>query len=116
MWRAAWADRMFIVARRRGQRLFIGNDIEIVVTDLSRTTVKLGVVAPKPCSILRGEVRDSIAEANLAAVRSDLEKIDQDGSTGAPPILDATLAGASAFLGRSVNVLTPKPVKPKTSG
>jgi len=108
---------MFIVARRRGQRLFIGNEIEIVVTDLSRSTVKLGVVAPKPCTILRGEVRDSIAEANLAAVRSELEHIDADGSTCGPPlVVDATLAGAGAFLGRPVKALTPKPVKPKTSG
>ncbi|MBN1609562.1 MAG: carbon storage regulator [Polyangiaceae bacterium] len=65
--------QMFIVARRKGQRIMIGPDIEVVVTELSRSTVKLGVKAPKPCQILRGELYDSIEQANREALTTGLE-------------------------------------------
>src|SRR5512147_2786708 len=92
--------KMFIVARRKGQKIVIGNDIEIIVTEISRTTVKLGILAPKPYSILRGEIRQSIEEANREALdaaraltESDPNSVDQlEG-------VDARLSGASSFLG-----------------
>ena len=37
---------MLIVTRRKGQRIVLGNDIEIVITDISRSGVKIGIVAP----------------------------------------------------------------------
>jgi carbon storage regulator len=65
--------QMFVVARRKGQRIMIGPDIEVVVTELSRSTVKLGIKAPKPCQILRGELYDSIEQANREALTTGLE-------------------------------------------
>ncbi|HVU01474.1 MAG TPA: carbon storage regulator [Polyangiaceae bacterium] len=64
---------MLVVARRKGQRVVIGSDIEIVVTELSRTTVKLGIVAPASCTILRGEIHEAVVEANRSAVLAALE-------------------------------------------
>ncbi len=63
---------MLIIARRKGQKIVIGDGIEIVVTDLSRTTVKLGILAPAPYAILRGEVKESIERANREALSSQL--------------------------------------------
>ncbi len=62
---------MFMVARRKGQRIVIGNEIEVVVTELSRSVVRLGITAPASMQILRGEIRDSIVEANRGAAASD---------------------------------------------
>jgi carbon storage regulator len=64
---------MLVFSRRKGQRIVISNEIEIIVTHTSRATVKIAVRAPARCSVLRGEVFDSIVEANRAAAESPLE-------------------------------------------
>lgn len=65
---------MLIIARRKGQRILIGDDVEVVVTELSKGVVKLGIVAPTSLTILRGETRD-VAEANRAAAETSLEQL-----------------------------------------
>lgn len=61
---------MLIVTRRKGQRIVLGNDIEIVITDISRSGVKIGIVAPTSLAILRGEVKDAVEQANREALAS----------------------------------------------
>jgi len=61
---------MLIVTRRKGQRIVLGNDIEIVITDISRSGVKIGIVAPSSLTILRGEVKDAVEQANREALES----------------------------------------------
>jgi carbon storage regulator len=68
--RAAFELAMLIVTRRKGQRIVLGNDIEIIVTDISRSGVKIGIVAPGSLTILRGEVRDAVEQANREALES----------------------------------------------
>ena len=58
---------MLIIARRKGQRVVIGPDVQIVVTEVTRGSVKLGIVAPSRTAILRGELHDAVEEANRAA-------------------------------------------------
>ena len=47
---------MLVLARQRNQRIIIGNDIIITVTDVRGDTVKLGVQAPPDISIHREEI------------------------------------------------------------
>lgn len=47
---------MLIIARRRGQKILIGDDIEITVTDVHRSSVKLGIRAPRTLQVLRAEL------------------------------------------------------------
>jgi len=61
---------MLIVSRRKGQRIVLGHDIEIVITDISRSGVKVGIVAPSSLTILRGEVRDAVEQANRESLES----------------------------------------------
>jgi len=61
---------MLIVTRRKGQRIVLGHDIEIVITDISRSGVKIGIVAPNSLTILRGEVRDAVEQANRESLES----------------------------------------------
>lgn len=61
---------MLIITRHRGQRIVIGHDIEIVISDISRSGVKIGIVAPNTTTILRGEVRDAVEAANREALQS----------------------------------------------
>src|SRR5262249_34295638 len=64
---------MLVISRRKGQRVTIGDEIELIVTEVHRTSVKLGLRAPRGLTVLRGEVRDSIEEANRNAAASSLE-------------------------------------------
>jgi carbon storage regulator len=63
---------MFIIARRRGQRIEIGDEIAITVTEISRNCVKLGIEAPRNCLIARGELKESVALANREAAASNV--------------------------------------------
>jgi carbon storage regulator len=74
---------MLIVARRKGQRILIGDDVEVIVTELSKGMVKLGIVAPNDRTILRGETKD-IADANRAAVNTSLEHLPGAGPAKPP--------------------------------
>lgn len=65
---------MLIIARRKGQRILIGDDVEVIVTELSKGVVKLGIVAPTSLTILRGETKD-IADANRAAAGTSLDQL-----------------------------------------
>lgn len=71
---------MLVFSRRKGQRIVIANEIEIIVTHTSRASVKIAVRAPAQHSVLRGEVFDAIVEANRAAADSPLET----GAVSAP--------------------------------
>ena len=65
---------MLIIARRKGQRILIGDDVEVVVTELSKGVVKLGIVAPTERIILRGETKD-VADANRDAMATSLDQL-----------------------------------------
>jgi carbon storage regulator len=67
---------MLIITRHKGQRIVIGPDVEVVVTEISRNGVKLGIVAPTSCTILRAEVRDSVERANREAALSQITDPD----------------------------------------
>jgi carbon storage regulator len=67
---------MRIIARRKGQRILLGDDVEVVVTELSKGVVKLGIVAPTSLTILRGETKD-VADANRAAAETSLDQLPE---------------------------------------
>ena len=60
---------MLILWRRSGQTLIVGEGVEIEVLEARPNRVKLGIVAPKSVSIVRGESRIT-REENLAAALS----------------------------------------------
>jgi carbon storage regulator len=96
---------MFIIARRRGQRIAIGDDIEVTVTEISRTTVKLGVLAPKSCSIIRSELKDSVEQANREAMHTNLSIPDGIQLSYDAPRMETNLAGANSFFQAPVKTL-----------
>lgn len=89
---------MLIIARRKGDRIAIGDDIEIVVTEITKKGVRLGISAPASVVVLRGEVRDAVADANRSAASSDVE-LPLEGAPG---------AGVSALASLGVNRSAPK--------
>ena len=59
---------MLIIGRRVGETIYLGEDVEIRIMDLSPSRVKIGIVAPRDLGILRGEMKQAVAQ-NLAASR-----------------------------------------------
>lgn len=62
---------MLVLMRKRGERIRIGHDIEVVVTEIRRNFVRLGISAPPGVPVFREEIHRLIAEENLRAARLD---------------------------------------------
>lgn len=48
---------MLILSRKIGQKIVIGEDIEVVISDIVNGQVKVGISAPKSIAVDRDEVR-----------------------------------------------------------
>lgn len=64
---------MLIIRRRIGERIVIGSNIEITVASATKKIVRLAIQAPKGVPVLRGEVHDAVAAANVAASEGLIE-------------------------------------------
>ena len=73
---------MLVLTRKLDEKINIGDDIILTVLEIGKTSVKLGIDAPKNVSIFREELYERIQEENLRS------------SQGAP----ADVAKASRFL------------------
>lgn len=49
---------MLVVSRKLGERLRIGDGVDITVVDIKGSKIRLGVTAGKETTILRGEIVD----------------------------------------------------------
>jgi carbon storage regulator len=58
---------MLILARRIGESIMIGDQVEISVVDIKGDQVKLGIKAPATVKVYRREVYSAIQEENKAA-------------------------------------------------
>lgn len=47
---------MLVLSRRKGERIVIGQDIEVVVSKIEGNRVKIGVIAPNATKIIRAEL------------------------------------------------------------
>ena len=92
---AAAGSLMLILARRIGESIMIGDQVEISVVDIKGDQVKLGIKAPSQVKVYRTEVYAAIQEENRAAAANApracrhskgclKEKEDRRRSAGAP--------------------------------
>jgi carbon storage regulator len=56
--------------RRQGESILVGDDIEIRILNLGRSTIKLGIIAPKEVAISTKELK-LVRETNRAAAQHD---------------------------------------------
>lgn len=73
---------MLILTRKVGERIRIGDEIEISIVEVKGRSVRIGVAAPKGMSVLREEVYKRICEENIRAAKgvASFEMIDVIGS------------------------------------
>ncbi len=70
---------MLTLTRKVGESIRIGENIEIVVKEIRRNQVRIGIVAPRDVSIYREEVYVAILD------QDDLEEFEEDAGTDQDP-------------------------------
>jgi carbon storage regulator len=66
---------MLILARRPGERVVIGDEILVTVMEVSASTVRLGIEAPRGVSIFREEIWLAVKEENRAAAEAQADAL-----------------------------------------
>jgi len=64
---------MLVLSRKKGESIWIGDDIEIIISEVKGDQVKIGIRAPKHIDIVRGELRQAISQSNTEAVIKNLD-------------------------------------------
>lgn len=69
---------MLVVTRRTEESVIIADNIEVVVLEIAKDRVKLGITAPKDVKIIRNELRnaqDANVESSKAVSKAAIEAI-----------------------------------------
>ncbi len=64
---------MLVIKRKVSESILIGDDIEIIISEISQDKVKVAINAPKEIKVIRKELKETF-EFNKTAS----EKIDKD--------------------------------------
>jgi carbon storage regulator len=67
---------MLVIARKIGQKVLIGDDIEITVSSIRGDQVRLAINAPRSVSIYRKEAIEQVERGNAAAIESATELLE----------------------------------------
>jgi carbon storage regulator len=62
---------MLIITRRPGEKIMLGDDTVIEVIEVSGSSVRIGIDAPRSLPVYREEIWRSVKEENAAAAASD---------------------------------------------
>lgn len=62
---------MLILTRNVGEKLHIGDDIEVTVLAVRGSQVRIGIEAPKEIAVHREEILKKIQSEKIAAIGSD---------------------------------------------
>jgi carbon storage regulator len=62
---------MLTISRRQGERILIGDGIVIEVVEVSGSSVRIGITAPREQRIYREELWERVKQENEAAARAD---------------------------------------------
>ena len=54
----------------------IGDDIEIIVTQIAEDRVKIGIIAPKAMKIFRKELIQAVEDENIKSTMAQKDKLD----------------------------------------
>ncbi len=68
---------MLVLSRKKGERIIIGENIEVTIIDIQGDVIKLGIDAPKEVSIYRQELWLEIKKANEEAMQTATNLADK---------------------------------------
>ena len=61
---------MLIVTRRAGEKIMLGDDIVVEVMEVTGSTVRIGIQAPRSIPVYREEIWDAVRAENQAAAQN----------------------------------------------
>lgn len=64
---------MLVLSRKAGETIWIGEDIEIVISEVKGEQVKIGIKAPRSIDVIRGELRQDVSTSNTEAVLKNMD-------------------------------------------
>jgi carbon storage regulator len=73
---------MLRITRRAGERVIIGEDVVLTVLEVSGSTVRLGIDAPRSLPIYREEIWVEVKRENEAAARAAPDLAELPGIGG----------------------------------
>ena len=65
---------MLVISRRQGESILIGDDIEIVISHVGRSRVRVGIRAPRQTIVTPAEVK-LVRQENLTAADHSAQEI-----------------------------------------
>jgi carbon storage regulator len=68
---------LLVLARKKNESILIGEDIEIIVSEISDDRVKLAIKAPKNMKVFRKELLLEIEQENKKSAEADNIDIQQ---------------------------------------
>lgn len=77
---------MLVLTRKSGERILVGDDIEIEVLEVRGGVARIGIHAPKHVRVLRGELVAEVAEQNTVSTTVDRDQLPFLGAVQAAPV------------------------------
>lgn len=67
---------MLVLARKKGESIMIGDNIEIVILGSEGDTIRIGIRAPKHVEVFRKEIYQQIQESNKEATGNKISPLN----------------------------------------
>jgi len=64
---------MLIITRRPGEKVMLGDDVVVEVIEVSGSSVRIGIDAPKSVPVYREEIWRAVRDENAAAAKTGAE-------------------------------------------
>jgi carbon storage regulator len=61
---------MLIITRKPGERIMLGDDVTVEVIEVSGSSVRIGIAAPRSVPVYREEIWAAVKEENAASAAS----------------------------------------------
>ncbi|MFL5845569.1 MAG: carbon storage regulator CsrA [Solirubrobacteraceae bacterium] len=61
---------MLIITRKPGEKIMLGDDVVVEVIEVSGSSVRIGIAAPRSLPVYREEIWTAVKEENAAAAAS----------------------------------------------
>ena len=71
---------MLVLTRKKDESIIIGDDIEIIVSEISEDKVKLAVKAPKNVKVFRKELIKAVEDENIKSIEISTADINKLGN------------------------------------
>jgi carbon storage regulator len=72
---------MLIITRKPGEKIMLGDDVTVEVIEVSGSSVRIGIAAPRSLPVYREEIWEAVREENAAAAAgADAAKKAEDAT------------------------------------